>query len=585
MRQQRGPQPLTCGDLVGHERTLMPEAAIMERESEKLSNVNSLLSRLPRRRSRPPAGDQQTPAQTGAPQTRSLNRISVRTRILAAVVGLAAVALVVAGYTAFVIQQINIETRINAELQADAEQFRVLHEVGVDPSTGEDFASPTDLVRTAMERIIPTRNEGIIGLVDGRVRYTSPVSRVPLEEDRELIAALGDYAVADRANFTSVTTSTSVYRVAVVPVHDAADSAGAAETTEGSEAEAGTQAADGSETTDGTGPSEADAEQGAGVAALVIAYDLAAERAIFSQGFKTYAALSVVSLLVVGLVGWLVAGRLLHPIRVLATTARRIGREDISQRIPVAGGDDLAEMTRSVNDMLERLEGAFRAQDQLIHDVSHELRTPLTILRGHLEVLDVGDPEDVTATRELTLDELTRMNRVVDDLTTLAQAEHPGFVLPGPQEAGRLTDEVYDKARGLGERPWLVEHRAEGDVIVDRERLTQAWLQLAANAVKFSPPDSAIALGSRIHRGELRLWVRDQGVGIAEEDRQRIFTRFARADSAAPGSGLGLPIVAAIARAHGGEVTVDSEIGVGTVFTMVLPVTADTTAQQAPPKE
>src|SRR5699024_11374883 len=135
--------------------------------------------------------------------------LSVRVRMLAAVVGLAAIALTVAGYTAFVIQQIQVETGIDAELEADAEQFRVLHEVGVDPGTGESFASPADLVRTAMERIIPTRNEGILGLIDAEVVYTSPVSRVALEEDREFIDALGEYAVSERASFTTINTSTT----------------------------------------------------------------------------------------------------------------------------------------------------------------------------------------------------------------------------------------------------------------------------------------------------------------------------------------------------------------------------------------
>src|SRR5699024_12335254 len=128
------------------------------------------------------------------------------------------------------------------------------------------------------------------------------------------------------------------------------------------------------------------------------------------------------ALVVRGLGGWRVAGRLLHPVRVLATTARGIGKEDISERIPVTGNDDLAGMTRSVNAMLDRLEGASRAQDQLIHDVSHELRTPLTIVRGHLEVLDVGDREDVLPTRELHLDELDPTTPVRDESNT---THHP----------------------------------------------------------------------------------------------------------------------------------------------------------------
>ncbi|WP_255545841.1 MULTISPECIES: HAMP domain-containing sensor histidine kinase [unclassified Nesterenkonia] len=487
----------------------------------------------------------------GLPRAWRSGRLNVRARILTAVIGLAALALAVSGYTAFAIQQAQIEGRIDAELAADAEQFRVLHEVGVDPSTGEPFSSPEELVRTAMERIIPTRNEGIVGLVDGQVAYTSPVTPVRLEEDRQLMRALEPHALGDRATVVTVETETTSYRAAIVPVQG------------GLAAEAADSAAEEPQ-----------------VGALVMAYDIAAEKRVFAEGFLIYAAVALLSLGVVAMVGGAIAGRLLHPVGVLASSARHIGREDLSERIPVTGKDDLAEMTKSVNEMLDRLQESFQAQDQLIHDVSHELRTPLTIVRGHLEVLDVGDREDVTSTRELTLDELSRMNRVIDDLTTLAQAGRPDFLQRAPTDIGTLTDEVYDKALALGPRRWIVESRAEAAGWVDRERLTQAWLQLAANAVKFSAPGSVIALGSARSAAELRLFVRDQGEGIAAQDQHRIFERFGRTDATKPGSGLGLPIVAAIAAAHGGRVDLDSAPGVGARFTVVIPLEHNTAAAQ-----
>ncbi|GAA3279701.1 HAMP domain-containing sensor histidine kinase [Nesterenkonia halobia] len=479
------------------------------------------------------------PAQPDAATLRRFPRpaargLSVRSRILVAVVGLAALALLAAGATAFVIQQVQVEQRMDAELRADAEQFRVLHDVGIDPTTGEDFSSPTDLVRTALQRIMPTRNEDVVGMVDGEVAYTSSVTRMTMEDDDQLIEALAPLATAERSSMTTITTDVTTYRVAVVPVQP-----------EGPE--------DGS------------------VAAFAMAYDASAEKDIFAEGFMIYAIVATLSLVVVAVVGSVIAGRLLRPVGVLAHSARRIGREDLTERIPVTGRDDLAEMTRSVNEMLDRLETSMRAQDQLVQDVSHELRTPLTILRGHLEVLDVGDPEDVIATRRLTLDEMQRMNRVIDDMTTLAQAGQPGFVHPAPVEVGRLTDEVYDKAVALGEQRWVVAARAEGEAMLDRERITQAWLQLAANAAKFSPPGAEVRMGSELVGSELRLTMRDQGSGIAEEDQERIFTRFGRTDASKPGSGLGLPIVREIVRAHGGRVEVDSELAVGTVFTIVVP--------------
>lgn len=466
--------------------------------------------------------------------------MKVRSRILAVVVGLSALVLAAAGYTAFAIQQVQVEDRIDAELAADTEQFRVLQEERVDPRTGSGFTSPEDLVRIAMAEIIPTRNEGALGLADGEVRYTSPVSRLPLDQDEQLIDALVEIGEGDRATVQTLRTDTTTYRAAVVPVHSVMPESGA------------------------TLPDEPSA-------AFVLAYDIAAEKRLFAEGFGVYALIAAVSLVVVALVGWLLAGRLLHPVGVLADTARRIGREDLSERIPVTGHDDLAEMTRSVNEMLERLEGAFTAQEQLVQDVRHELRTPITILRGHLEVMQTDSVEDVTATRELALDELSRMNRVVDELTTLAQAEHPAFVTHAEVSLGQLTDEVYDKACGLGDHRWRIDSRAEAQVPLDRQRITQAWLQLAANAAKFSPPGSVVTLASVCTEDQVRISVRDQGCGIAEEDQHRIFERFERAGAAVPGTGLGLSIVRAIAVAHGGHVEVDSEPQAGATFTMVLP--------------
>lgn len=123
----------------------------------------------------------------------------------------------------------------------------------------------------------------------------------------------------------------------------------------------------------------------------------------------------------------------------------------------------------------------------------------------------------------------------------------------------------------MGPRRWTIAERTEAVAMLDRERITQAWLQLAANAVKFSPEGSVISLASQVQGDDLLLSVRDQGEGIAEEDQQRIFERFGRTDKSKPGSGLGLPIVAAIVRAHGGHVVVESQPGAGSTFTMVIP--------------
>ncbi|MFH6689674.1 HAMP domain-containing sensor histidine kinase [Cellulosimicrobium funkei] len=469
--------------------------------------------------------------------------LTVRTRMLAAFLGLSALALLLAGGAAWFLQRGQLDARIDESLVRSANELRRIAGSGVNPVTGEPFRSAEDVVVASIQLTVPAQNEGVLGLREGRAPLVSQQDvRLRLEEDAELVAALSPLVAGDHVVLRSVGTATADYRALVAPVR----ATGA----------------------DGAGPP----------AALVLAYDRSAEHAEFAQVFRTYAVVALGALVLIGVVGWVVAGRLLLPIRTLSRTAQRIGETDLSARIPVTGNDDLSDLSRTVNGMLDRLEGAFDSQRRLIDDVGHELRTPLTVVRGHLELMDPHDATDATETRDLALDELDRMNRLVDDLVTLATAGRPDFVRPLDTDLGRLLDDVHDKVRTLGDRRWLVDARADVAVRADAQRLTQALLQLAANAVKFSAPGSAVALGSAVSDdgARVRVWVRDEGVGIAPEQQGRIFERFAQATTpgaAHPeGAGLGLAIVAAIADGHGGRVHVASTPGVGSTFTLDLPL-------------
>ncbi|WP_448630243.1 sensor histidine kinase [Cellulomonas soli] len=292
---------------------------------------------------------------------------------------------------------------------------------------------------------------------------------------------------------------------------------------------------------------------------FVVATDRSAELAGLTRTYVLYSVIGMLTLVVVGGVSWHAVGRLLAPIRLLRDTARRVTESDLSERIEVTGHDDLSDLARTVNAMLDRLQRAFGSQRELLDDAGHELRTPLTIVRGHLELLDPHDPDDVRATQALALDELDRMHRLVDDLVTLATAERPDFVRPAATDVGRLTDDVHDKARGLGARRWVVAARADVTVLLDEQRITQAWLQLLANAVRFSAEGTTVRIGSEVSGDRLLLWVRDEGPGVPPDQVPLIFERFHRgqADRTAHGAGLGLPIVAAIAAAHRGTVRVE----------------------------
>ncbi|MEE6273866.1 HAMP domain-containing sensor histidine kinase [Georgenia sp. MJ206] len=467
---------------------------------------------------------------------RAHRSLTVRERILATVLALTALALLVAGGTAFALQRARVDQLIDASLARTTEEVRALAADGVDPRTGTRFRDADALLYTFMQREVPAANEGMVAFVGETLRYRTQDVGLDLHTDPQLIAAVRDASAQTRyVPAESLRTERTEYRYRAVPVR------------------------------------VGDATPGA----LVLAFDRTAEQSQVADTFRTYALVAAASLLVLAAAAWVLAGRLLRPVRALREAAEQISDTDLSRRIPVTGTDDLSELTRTVNDMLARLETSFRSQRLLLDDAGHELRTPITIVRGHLELMDPADPEDAAATRELALSELDRMHRLADDLVLLAKAEQPDFVRLETVDVGELCDNVLGQARQLGERRWRLEERVEAVAPLDAQRITQALLQLAANAVRFSAEGSTIELGSAVRDGELLLWVQDEGIGIPASETTRIFERFARVASPhAPrteGSGLGLSIVAAIAAGHGGRVSVVSVPGAGSRFTLHVP--------------
>jgi signal transduction histidine kinase len=309
---------------------------------------------------------------------------------------------------------------------------------------------------------------------------------------------------------------------------------------------------------------------------LVAAESLSDERDQVESAVTLAIAVSIVVTLLASLFIWLAAGRAVQPLRALARTTRSITESDLSDRVAVRGGDEIAELGRTFNGMLDRLEVAFRDQKGFLADVGHELRTPITVIRGHLETLG-DDPVERAEAREVINDELERMSRLVDDLLLLARSDRADFLRPEPLDLDLLTLDLVAKARTLGVRRWIVDRADVALMRADPHRLTSAMMNLAQNAIKHTRGDDIIAIGSSADGGLVRIWVRDEGEGIELHEQERIFERFASGGSAAGhghGAGLGLAIVKAIAEAHGGWVELESELGAGSTFTVVIP--ADT---------
>ncbi len=306
---------------------------------------------------------------------------------------------------------------------------------------------------------------------------------------------------------------------------------------------------------------------------MVIVYSTNVENQEINKVVIIIIQVTFVVLITTSLLAWVIAGKVLYPLHLLTETACLISESDFRRRIPVQGSDEIAELTMTFNAMVERLEVAFSSQREFINDASHELRTPITIIRGHLELLG-DDPQERRETIELVTDELDRMNRFVDDLLLLAKAQQPDFLNLETVEISSLTEELYAKAKALAVRDWRLEAKATGRIVADRQRLTQAMMNLAVNATQHTQEEDVIALGSSLKKGRVRLWVRDSGEGINSSDQKRIFQRFARGckGRSSDGAGLGLAIVKAIALAHGGTVKLFSREMGGSTFTLVLPL-------------
>ncbi len=237
--------------------------------------------------------------------------------------------------------------------------------------------------------------------------------------------------------------------------------------------------------------------------------------------------------------------------------------------------DVVAELADGRAALLER-------QERFLHDASHELRTPVTIARGHLELLRWEQPD--APELDVALDELARIERIVERLLLLAKAEQPEFVTLVPVDLEPFLSDVFMRWSEVAPRAWRLDLDVAGVVRADPEALRSALDALLENAVKYTEPGDAIVLGARADGHDVLVEVADEGSGIEPEALPRVFDRWARADDArtraAGGAGLGLAIVAAIAHAHGGDCAVE-RLEDGTLFRLRLPVLGAAPAPEA----
>jgi two-component system OmpR family sensor kinase len=485
---------------------------------------------------------------------------TVRFRVLATVLAFLAGGLLVAGITTLTLDLRNLNSRVSEELLLQSGRLQNIVEHGV-PGGGR-YSSLDALFTVFLQGDTPGRYDSVMATVNGGNTFL-PAGEQPTNlATAQLLDTVRAEHRDGRTVFHDMTLDGRQVRLAITSVA---------------------------------------LDDGTVSGLLVAANEIGQQREQAIKSFGTFAMVSLATLLLAGAVGFTVTARLFVPIRRLRQATESITFEDLSSRVLVPpGDDDVSQLATDFNRMLDRLETGITDQRRFVDDASHELRTPLTIIGGHVQLLQAADPRDVAETQVLLLDELDRMQSLVDELLLLARSGRPDFLRPDWIDVDSFLEAAMSRIKVLADRRWQIESMPGGRFRGDRHRLTQAVEQLAANAVQSTRRHDVISLGAAWtgtaagsgtpggtappggtgalkHGGPsgagFEIWVADTGCGISATDQERIFERFARAgvSRGTEGSGLGLPIVKAIAEAHSGTLRVTSRVDEGSRFVLSLP--------------
>jgi signal transduction histidine kinase len=312
------------------------------------------------------------------------------------------------------------------------------------------------------------------------------------------------------------------------------------------------------------------------VAAITVATP---EAQLSDQAWRLMARLAIalaVGLIVTAVFAWYLSGRITRPVRRLAKAADEVAEGRYDTHVEVSGKDEIADLADSFRQMTERLAEAEELERNFLMTVSHELRTPLTAIRGHVEALREGladDPEARIASLDVISAEARRLERLVGDVLDLAKLDTRRFtVLREEVDMARLLDRAHAvfaeeaKRRGID-----YEQTAESEPVIvsDGDRVLQIITNLLANAFRWTPDGGRVDLRLHSANGRIHVAVEDTGPGIGPEEQERIFRPFWTHDG--KGTGLGLAIAKELALALGGRIELDSQIGRGSRFELVLP--------------
>ena len=328
-----------------------------------------------------------------------------------------------------------------------------------------------------------------------------------------------------------------------------------------------------------------------GLGSIVVAVSLAGVDRTLHEMTWLFLLISLIILVLIAFLSRFIIRISLRPLSEVEGTAAAIAAGDLSARLPDNNPKtEVGKLTRSLNTMLSRIEESFAVRvasesklRQFVADASHELRTPLTAIRGFAELHRQGAVEGVEKTKELIgriEKESIRMGSLVEDLLLLARMDEARPVSMEPVDLTHVLEECIASARAAGpDHPITADIEPDIFVLGDNKRIHQAIANLLANARTHTPLGTKITVRAKSGKDDTRVSVSDEGPGLSPADQKKIFERFFRADpsrqrSSGEGSGLGLSIVDAIMKLHGGSVSVESELGRGATFTLTFPIKA-----------
>jgi two-component system sensor histidine kinase BaeS len=283
-------------------------------------------------------------------------------------------------------------------------------------------------------------------------------------------------------------------------------------------------------------------------------------------------------------IGLYLALTLSRPLRRIRTGAEAMGAGDLDVRVKETGDDEISAVARALNGLAETLQREEELRKESVADLAHELRTPVMGLLARVEAAQDGVFDDEAANLAAMHDEALRLTRLLNDLSALADAQRPGLLLSGELvDLSAVAAGPADAlARSFTDKGIAFTTDLHAAVVAgERQRLEQVVVNLLTNALRYTDAGGRVSLSVRQFGDDAVLEVADSGVGIPPEDLPHVFTRFWRGEKsrsrATGGAGIGLSIVQELVRAHGGQVSVQSTIGQGSVFRVVVPVAKTST--------